>query len=251
VFKTAQRVSEDISIDAGKSLILSPNESNNYVLLSLNANTGVITGELDRAITTGNEPDAAAEDCTTGIALSSLETAFLVYLADLSQATFTAGSPGSWTSPSTLFSLTGASLDRASAIAVAPGSSHLALVGGEFGSNTFGALELPSAIATGGTNPTIVDYVGGTMPPTPDGVVFTSGCDPHTVTAYTSPNTGAAIGLYVGWSNTTTVSCVIPKWIGVIDLAKALAAPRTAGTHTIAPSVNLLTSGIVSYIKVQ
>jgi hypothetical protein len=248
VFKTTQRVSEDISIDPGRNLILSPNESNNYPLLSLNAATGAVTGEFDRAITTGGEPDSAAEDCSTGIALSSVEAPIPghVYMADLSQATFTSGSPGSWTSPFTLFTLTGTS-SFVTGISVAQGSSHLAVVSGEFGANTFGVLQLQSASGTGGSAPTLPDYVSGLMPPTPDGVAFLSGCDPHTVTAYTSPNTGVAIGLYVGW----TSGCGIPKWIGVIDLAKALAAARTAGTHMIAPGVNLITSGVLTYVKIQ
>ena len=93
-FGTNQEVSEDISIDPGRNLILSPNEGNNYVLLSLNSSTGAITGELDRSITTGGEPDSAAEDCSTGVALSSVEFTNNVYLADLSQATLTPGSPG-------------------------------------------------------------------------------------------------------------------------------------------------------------
>lgn len=249
VFKMSHAVSEDISIDPGRNLILSPNENNNYPLLGLNAASGVVTGEFDRPIASGGDPDSAAEDCSTGIALSSVEFTSNVYAADLTQAALTPGTPGSWTSPSALFTLTGTSAFAAgiSGISVAQGSSHLAVVAGEFGGNTFGVLQLQSASGTGGSNPTLPDYVSGLMPNTPDGAVFSAGCDPHTLTAYTSPNTGAATGLYVGW----TGGCGIPKWVGVIDLAKAIAATRTAGTHMINPSVNLLTTGIVKYVKVQ
>jgi hypothetical protein len=139
-FKMQRAVSEDISIDAGRNLILSPDEANNYVLLSTNSTTGAVTGEFDRVIATGGEPDSAAEDCTTGIALSSVEATSNLYLADLNQSTLTPGGPaGSWTSPFTLFTFTGQSLGFAagtSGITVGPGSSHLAIVTGEFGGNT-------------------------------------------------------------------------------------------------------------------
>ena len=108
-FKMTQAVSEDISIDPGRNLLLSPNEGNNYPLLSLNSSSGAVTGEFDRPISTPGDPDSAAEDCSTGIALSSDEFESDVYAADLMQATLTPGTPGSWTSPSTLFTLTGTS----------------------------------------------------------------------------------------------------------------------------------------------
>ncbi|HUC71134.1 MAG TPA: hypothetical protein VMS01_08090 [Stellaceae bacterium] len=249
-FKTQQKISEDISIDPGRNLILSPNEANNYVLLSTNSATGGISGEFDRAISTGGEPDSAAEDCSTGIALSSVEFTNNVYLADLSQNVLTPGSPaGSWTSPSTLFDITGTSLPFSagtSGISVAQGSSHLAIVTGEFGGNTFAVLQLQPASGTGGANPTVVDWVVGVMPNTPDGAGFSAGFDPHTVTAYTSPNTGKAIGLYADWAPGT------PKFVGVIDMAAALAATRAASpnNHQIAAGINLITSGIVTYVAV-
>jgi hypothetical protein len=75
-----------------------------------------------------------------------------------------------------------------SGISVAQGSSHLAVVAGEFGGNTFGVLQLQSASGTRGSAPTLPDYVSGLMPPTPDGVTFSAGCDPNALTAYTSQN---------------------------------------------------------------
>lgn len=246
LFKMTQAVSEDISIDAGRGYILSPNENNNYPLLTLNSISGAVIGEFDRPIASGGSPDSAAEDCSTGIALSSVEFTSNVYAADLSQATLPLATP--WKSPSTLFTLTGTSAFSAgiSGISVAQGSSHLAVVAGEFGGNTFGVLQLQAASGTLMSPPTLPDYVSGLMPNTPDTLAFSAGCDPHTLTAYTSPNgTGKAIGLYVGW----TSGCGVPKWIGMIDLAKALAAKRL-GTHMIDPSVNLLTTGIVTYFPI-
>lgn len=254
-FKLQQAISEDILIDAGRNLILSPSEGlstpQNYVLLSTNSATGAVTGEFDRSISTGGDPDSAAEDCSTGIALSSVEGTNNVYLADLSQSIFTPGSPaGSWTSPFTLFNITGQSLGFSagtSGITVAPGSSHLAIVTGEFGGNTFAILQLQPASGTGGAAPTVVDWVVGQMPNTPDGIGFSAGFDPHTITAYTSPNSGKAIGLYSDWPAGTT-----PEWVGVIDMAAALAATRapSPNNHQLDASVNLITSGVVSYVAV-
>jgi hypothetical protein len=80
-------------------------------------------------------------------------------------------------------------------------------------------------------------------------VFFSAGCDPHTVTAYTSPNSGKAIGLYADWPSGCGST---PKFIGVIDMAAALAAPREAApnNHQIAASVSLITSGILTYVAV-
>jgi len=255
-FKMTQAVSENISIDPGRNLILSPNENNNYVLLSLNSATGAVTGEFDNAIfTEGGEPDSAAEDCSTGIALSSVEFTNFIYLANLTQATFTPGSPGSWTAPSLLFLPTGAGSNFSagiSGISVAQGSSHLAIYTGEFGSAGFGVLQLPATQSSG--SPTVIDYVTGLLPPTPDGFVFETGCDPHTVTAYTSPNTGLPYGVMVS----SVPQCFLggtPTWVAVIDLAKTIdpvATPRQFGTtHTIDPAVDLIANGNVRYVKVQ
>ena len=70
---------------------------------------------------------------------------------------------------------------------MAPGSAHLGIVTGEFGGNTFAVLQLPSTSGSG--TPTIVDYAVAVIPG------FSSGFDPHTITAYTSPNNGKAYGL--------------------------------------------------------
>ena len=77
-------------------------------------------------------------------------------------------------------------------IAVAPGT-HLAIVTGEFGGNLEGVVELPATSGTG--IPSFPDYVAFTVPDEPDGSEFSLGFDPHTVTAYVSPNTGKAYGV--------------------------------------------------------
>jgi hypothetical protein len=72
---------------------------------------------------------------SSGIALAPGEFSnpSKVFIADLSKATFTAGTPGTWTAPSQVQSWSESSLSAgASAIAVAQGT-HIGIVSGEFG----------------------------------------------------------------------------------------------------------------------
>jgi hypothetical protein len=214
-------------------LVLSPGEDDVYDLLELNGSGQIKSGgELSNSVATDGEFDSAAEDCTTGIALASLEFTQEVFIADLTQLTQPV--TGTWTAPSQIVNFpefTGFSAGT-SGISVAPGASHLGIVTGEFGGSQFAVLQLPATSGSG--TPAFADYAAAYMPNTPDGATFVQGDDPHTLTAYTSPNNGRAYGLMVGYSGG------VPKYIGVIDLAELLAATRTASTHSVDPSVNLL-----------
>ncbi|HEY4382122.1 MAG TPA: PEP-CTERM sorting domain-containing protein [Acidobacteriaceae bacterium] len=246
-FPTAAAVSENISVDPNRNLILSPNEDGVYDLLTISP-TGALT-EYEHAFATGGgEPDSAAEDCTTGIALATNEFTGDLYISDLTQAVFTPPSGGqtfgTWTAPSQLvnFPEFDGFAAGTSGISVAAGTTHLGITTGEFGGRLFGVFQLPATSGTG--TPSFVDYVAANMPNTPDGGTFSAGFDPHTITAYTSPNNGKAYGLIADWENG-----VVPKYVGVVDLAALLAAPRT-GTHTVDPSYNLVTNGVVRYVVV-
>jgi hypothetical protein len=223
----AHYVSEDISIDSGRNLILSPDESGFYDLLKIAGNT--LTEYGNDIGNFGGDLDSAAEDCTTGIALSAVEFTDDIYITDLTQATFTAGSPGTWTAPGGFVSLgdpEGSDSYSAgtSGISSAPGTSHLAVVTGEFGGSSYSALLLPSTSGSG--TPALVDHAWvSNMPDTPDGNPFSAGFDPHTVTAYTSPITGASYAVFADYE--------LNNYLGIVDLACVLAQPRTAGTHTV------------------
>jgi hypothetical protein len=246
VFPTNSEVSENISVDPNRNLILSPGESGNYDLLKITPSGGLV--EYQNYIDGGGEFDSAAEDCTTGIALSTQEFSGNLYITDLTQAVFTAPSGGStsgtWTAPGQIvnFPEFGGFSAGTSGISVAAGSTHLGIVTGEFGGNSFGAFQLPATSGTG--TPSFVDYVQAYMPGTPDGYGFSSGYDPHTITAYTSPNNGKAYGLNVSWATGQ------PSYIGVVDLQALLNAPRTPGTHSVDPSVDLVATGVITYIPV-
>ena len=247
----ANRVSENIAVDPTRNLIMSPDESGIYDLVKIGSG-GTLTEFANN--TGAGTLDSAAEDCSTGIALSSLEFSDQVFITDLTQAKFTSGSPGTWTAPSQAqnfpdFENFAAGTDG---IAVAPGTSHLGIVTGEFGGNQFGVLQLPKTAGSG--TPAISDWAGAAIPNTPDGVFFSAGFDPHTITAYTSPNNQKAFGVIADWALGT------PSFLAIIDLQALLAAPRKAGvdaggspcstcTHSVDPSYDLVAHGVIRFVK--
>ena len=238
-------ISEDVLWDPTRNYILSPNEGGNYDIFKISSSGSATEyGNFE-----GVAGDSAAEDCSTGIALSSIEFSDpgQIYITDLTQAVFAAGPPATWTAPSQIvtfpeFSDFSAGTDG---IAVAAGSptSHLGIVTGEFGGNQFGVFELPSTSGSG--TPGFVDYAAAFLPNTPDGNVWSEGLDPHTITAYVSPNNGKAYGVMANFNGTNAT------YLAWVDLQALLNAPRVAGTHTVDPSYNLITSGVVTYIAVQ
>ncbi len=235
---SGSQISEDITIDPQLHLLLSPSEGGIYELVNLT--TG---GVFDNAITSGGALDSAGEDCTTGIALSTVEGTGHLFIADLKQATFvagTGGAPGTWSAPSQVQNFPEfASLSAGTnGIAVAP-NTHLAVVTGEFGGNNVGAIQLPATSGTG--TPAVVDYVLLTLPAEPDGTPFSTGFDPHTVTAYVSPTSHKAFAI---------VADAPPTFLAVIDLQAMLSATRTPGTHIVDPSIDLIATGILRYVKV-
>jgi len=230
-FNLTHYVSEDISIDPTRNLILSPGEGGNYDLLKIGTDNTLT--EFGNAIygTPSGPPlpylDSATEDCTTGIALASDEDSDGVYITDLTQANFTAGSPGTWSAPGQFVTLNDGGYSAGTCgISSAPGTTHLAVVTGEFGGSSYAALQLPSTSGSG--TPSLADwaYVSA-MPNTPNGVVFSAGFDPHTIAAYTSPNDSKAYAVFADWESEP------PDFLGVVDLACVLALPRNSGTHTV------------------
>jgi hypothetical protein len=237
-FPLTHPVSEDISVDPTRSLILSPGESNNYDVIQLSS-TGAPTQEFGNQQSVYGDFDSAAEDCSTGIALASQEFTENVFLADLTQASFTPGTPGTWTAASQSETLAGIFSAGTSGISVASGSSHLGVVTGEFGGSNLAVLQLPSTSGTG--TPALVDYAIANLPNTPDGNYFSMGYDPHTITAYTSPNDGRAYAVVADWVSG------YPTYLAVIDLQKLLAAPRS-DAHDVSSTYDLIANGVVRYV---
>jgi hypothetical protein len=236
--------SEDILVDPLRGLLLSPTEGNDYQLVNstptpsnsfeagtFHFNTNVPSGQFD----------SAALDCSTGIALAPSEFSSQIYLVDLSRKTTGVGS--NWAAgpippaPATAATLQNVpefasfTIGGTSGIAVAPGSAlvpapHLGIVADEFdGSTAFGAFRLPASGGVG-TSPVVApalqDWVATAITVDPDGAPWSMGRDPHTTTAFTSPNTGDVFGVLMNLKRT---------FLAVIDLNALLAAPRTANAH--------------------
>ena len=234
-----KETSEDVAIDPVRKLVLSPNENGIYQILNISAGTDPATVTLfnnDLSVTPElAQFDSAAEDCTTGIALATDESENSLYIADLTQAKFTPGSPGTWTDTASQLvnipEFAGFFLGTCG-IAVAPGT-HVAIVTSEGGGNLEGVVELPATSGTG--TPSFPDYVAFTVPNEPDGSVFSMGVDPHTVTAYVSPNTHKGYGVLKDRSD---------SYVAVVDLEGLLTAPRTG--HTVNSP---LPAGLVTFVK--
>jgi hypothetical protein len=226
----AGAISEDPLIDPIRNLLLSASENNNYEIIRLLPNGSPAFFENPVAGTGGNL-DSSGEDCSTGIVLAPAEfsTPSHVFVGDISQATFTPGTPGSWTAPSRVQVLSESNLSAGSSgIAVAQGT-HTGFVSGEFGGNTLTAIKLPERSGTG--TPAITDWVTCGI-----GGGFSNGFDPHTVTAYQSPRTRDPIGVLANAGASA---------LAVVNLSSFLdptVVPRTAAGHgcasgTLPPSV--------------
>jgi hypothetical protein len=213
VVQTSGEVSEDISVDPTRNFILSAGEGGVYTLFQIQADNTTLK-EFAPTFNTGLVNDTSGEDCSTGIAVSSGEGSNTVFLMDLTQIALGAST---YTAPNTTATLVTSYFFSAglSATTIAPGTSHLGVTTGEFGGNTFAVIKLPS---TGGTGtPTLVDYAVANIPTSATCGTWSAGFDPHTVTAYTSPNDGKAYALFTN----AGASCVAR-----VDLAAVLAATR-------------------------
>jgi hypothetical protein len=243
-------ISENVLWDPGRNLILSPDEQGVYDLFQTSSSLSIL--EFGNPI--GGTLDSVAEDCITGIALVTDEFTSNLVLTDLTQAKYTPGSPASWTAPYMFQAITDfnpyvipeAGTDG---IAVAPGS-HLGIAAGEFpfppsAGNAIIAFQLRS---TSGSGTPRVDWVVAVLPNDPGRNPFSMGCDPHTVTAYVSPNTGQATGVVTDYGATTCYNGGTPAYLGLINLQALLLAPRVTGTHT---GVTPLPAGIVTFVAVH
>lgn len=230
-------ISEDILIDPIRSLLLSASERNNYEIV--NVATSTSPAFFESPISGINEElDSSGEDCATGIALAPAEFSepSQIYIADLTQGTFTPGSPGTWTAPSQNQILSESFLDAgASGIAVAQGT-HTGIVTGEFFlGSAITAIALPTTSGSG--TPAISDWVTCNI-----GNGFQNGFDPHTVTAYMSPNGGHAIAVIAN-----SGASMLAK-VDLTQMLNSTVVPRTVGGHGCASGT--LPAAVASFITV-
>ena len=204
-------------------------------------------------------PDTTALDTSTDIAYVSFHTPSDCFSAppndiamfDLSQATFTAGTPNTWTTPSMAIQpITGIAINGIDPISV-EAVHHLALVGA--GDNNFGVLQLPSSSGTG-TTPSISDWVNAEMPNDPNGALWTGLTDPAGLATYVSPNTGKVMGVLMNNPKAAGVFTG-PTFVAIVDMDDLLNPTVTtrdpSNSHKVDSSVNLLTSNIVRFVPLQ
>jgi hypothetical protein len=232
-------ISEDPLIDPIRNLLLSASEINNYEIIDVATSTS--PQFFEHPVTVSGDLDSSGEDCSTGIVLAPAEFSgpSNIFIADISNpafAPFTPGTPGTWTAPSQVQSLSESFLSAgASGLAVAQGT-HMGIVTGEFGGDVITAMLLP-ATSGGGVTPAISDWVSCNI-----GNGFSNGFDPHTVTAYQSPANGHAIALLANGGATT---------LAVVDLTNMLDStivPRTLTGHGCA--VGPLPPSVVRFVTV-
>lgn len=236
-------ISEDLVLDPVRNIILSAAENGTYEIVKSFTTTPSF---FENAVSGTPEFDSSAEDCATGIALASIEFSSDIFIADLTKANFTPGSPGTWSAPSQVQNIPDFAPLSAGTCGIAVAQkTHIGVVTGEFGGRAFGAIKLPSTSGAG--TPAILDWVECDMPDDPTPATWTQGNDPHTVTAYQSPNTGDAMAIMAnGESNP-------PTFLALVDLTKMLdttIVPRNAGTNTCATGTNLQTAGVVTFFAV-
>lgn len=232
-------ISEDPLIDPSRNLLLSASENGNYEIIDV---SNPSSPKFYENQTGAGELDSSGEDCQTGIALAGAEFSdpSSVYIADLTQATYTPGSPGAWTAPSQIQTLSESHLAAGpDGVAVAQGT-HTGILTGEFGGNSITAISLPATSGSG--VPAIQDWLTCSVPNTPNGNAWNQGDDPHTVNAYQSPNGGDAMSVLANEG---------ASWLASVDLTKMLnpsIVARDAAGH--ACSAGTLPASLVHFVPV-
>ena len=235
----ALATSENILVDPIRNLVLSPNEDGSsdgdadYQLL--NVSTGAV---FDFFLPNAGHFDSAGEDCSTGIAIATIEEQSALFLTNLTQATF---SGTAWSAPSSVQAIPEFSVlkNGTCGIAVAP-NSHLGVVIGELGGNTFGAIQLPATSGSG--TPALVNWLAATVPDDPSGNPYANTIEPHPVGAYASPATGKQYAVLPDYDGT------LPSFLVIINLQALMALPRSSpGAHTLAAPLAIGT--VVRYIS--
>ena len=216
-------VSKGIQTDPCRSIILSPSEGGVFDVF--NTSSTSIT-EFANAVAAGSPQfDSAAQDCTTGIAMATIE--------GTSTALHHGFDPGD-----VYARFSSRDVDCAGTGSVFPGVRRLRPTG-QMGSPLFPVLTWRLLqVKVAGTSLVLCCFhprPGAASLPwwitllphcqaLPDGHVFEQGTEPHTIAGYASPTNSKAYGLMAnGFSIPST-------YLAVIDLQALLSAPRTAGT---------------------
>jgi hypothetical protein len=253
-----EQPSESPALDTVNHLILSPGPSQpgdvdafapDYALVALNPdiNTSATAQAFDfieapAVFGSAADLDAAGIDPGNRVIIATEELAVPgLFMANMAQASFASSAPFTWDAPNQVQSLpefASFMYSGLAAIAVAP-VGHTVLAEDEFGQGSFGVIQLQSMVTNG--PPVATDWVVATLPTPPgSGILWAMTGDPHGIGAYSSTISNKDWGLLVNDQRT---------FLAVIDMAALLGASRsTPGGHVISPGVDLVKSGIVTFI---
>jgi len=183
---------------------------------------------LESAAPVGGEPDSAAIDTSTGIAVVPSESGGFANVIDLAHATFDKAAKTA-TGTATTHHTVDAS-GRSEGVSIDP-VEHIAFFEGE-ASSDIGVIDLTKASTGMGT------YLHADMPDKPNGGGWENMFDPHGIAVTTGILDGHPVGFVVD------VSDIPNAWVARIDLSRFLAlTPSTPGFATsaeIAPAVTFL-----------
>jgi hypothetical protein len=237
------------AVDGAHQLIVSPSSASILGLFNISnaAAPAAYNADLSSKISDA-ELDSAAID-TTGVAIAGAEFTGDYVLSNLTESHKTAGTPGTWSGPTTVQNLPEVAdsfQTGATELSLATGS-HLAVIADENATPSFGVLKLPSQTVSGA--PKIQDYAIAQMPYDPSDLPWSTGPDPHAVTAFALKAAlgGGAItsGTARGFGFLLTADST---YIAVVDLDALLNAPRLSGTHTVDPAYDLLGNNVVIFV---
>ena len=254
------QIAESFGLKAGTNTILSANEQGFFDLIDFSNLAAPIAYSFVGA-PLPPELDSTTVD-STGIMISGGEDSANLFLADLSQATFSPGSnPPTWNAPSQFQALPefdpsfGYFRDGITAMAIAVGSND-AFLEDEFGVAGSGAgigvVKLPTSGGVG--TPAATDWVVAHMPTTPNNASWNMTDDPHGLTAARAnlAITGNGVAAGSGLKGTGFLVNKERTYLGVIDLDALLAAPRAANdAHQLDPNYPALQNNLITYIPVN
>lgn len=207
--------------------------------VSADASAG-LTG-LSAAFPSGLEADAAAIDAGTGVLVLADEGQNGLLTVNLTGATFD--------DTALTFDASYTVVEQTSMVSRLPGigvepSGHILFMEEELGGSGVGVTQLPTSAASGALS--ITSYNSATMPDpsaTCPGVTsWANAGDPHGLALFTGVVDSKPKGLLINSSK----DCA-----AIVDLEGLLGALKGTGTNTVDSSVDLLTSGIVTYVSLQ
>jgi hypothetical protein len=183
---------------------------------------------LDGATPVGGEPDSAAIDTSTGIAVVPSEGGAFANVIDLAHATFDKAGKTATGTATTHHTVDAPG--RSEGVSIDP-VEHIAFFEGE-ASSDIGVIDLSKASMGMGT------YLHADMPDKPSGGSWSNMFDPHGIAVTTGILDGHPVGFVVDVSNSPNA------WVARIDLQRFLAlTPSTPGLATsaeVAPAVTFL-----------